>query len=127
MEMLSKQRVSAYGDRKDAVDCFNKGDFVFYSHRGVGIVGAGRIKDGRVKEESHPVFRVEKYLEVEFLVPVPHSFETLRSMSFGGVTDFLGHGFFWARIDKRPYLSKQESESLLEELRRVLDLEYPEA
>ncbi len=41
-------------------------------------------------------------------------------MSFSEVQSLLGKGFYWARIDKRPYLSREESERLVQELKRVL-------
>lgn len=120
-DMLIKQRVSAYGNRKDAVDCFKKGDMVFFSHKGVGVVGAARVKGDHVREEAHPDFGAERYLDVDLLTVVPRAFDRrIPAVSFNGVSELLGHGFYWARTDKRPYLSLDESDELLLSLKTIL-------
>jgi len=40
-------------------------------------------------------------------------------LPFFKVTEFLEHGFFWARILKTPYLTKEESKLLADELKKV--------
>ncbi len=119
-EMMSKSRVSAYGDRKEAVCCFSPGDFVFYSHVGHGIVGAAKIKGKSINKVNHDEYDDEWFWNVELLTPVPIDFTKIPALSFSEVTSLLGKGFYWARTDKRPYLMHDESELLLKELKRVI-------
>jgi len=119
-DMLAKRRVAAYGDRKEAVLCFRKGDFVFFSHSGRGIVGAAKVIGRSVQKVPHPEYAEEWYWDVDLLTPVPADFGRVPAMSFSAVSSLLGKGFFWARIDKYPYLSADESQHLTDELSRVL-------
>lgn len=119
-DMLTNGRVAAYGDRKEAVQCFRRDDYVFYSHVGRGIVGAARVRGRAIQKIANPEYEQEWYWDVEVLTPVPADFTSIRAMNFGEVTSLLGKAFFWARIDKYPYLSIEESERLVEELKRVL-------
>lgn len=106
-----KTKVSAYGKVKTCVRSFKKGDYVLYYHRGVGIVGVGKIKTGKVKEIKS---NDEMYLDVEMLTPVPEEESKLQFISTSELEELLGKSFFWARTDKRPFLSKDESEKLAE-------------
>jgi len=118
--MIEKRRVSAFGDRKDAVNSLSKGDVVFYSHVGVGLVAAARITGNRVKSDS-ATGTDELYWEVQFLSPVPTQFDPVpRSMSFARVKEVTGKNFFWARIQKVPYLTAEEAENLSTELSKCL-------
>jgi len=36
------------------------------------------------------------------------------------VSNLLGKGFYWARTDKRPYLSRSESEQLVDALQKAI-------
>ena len=119
-DMMIKGRVSAYGDRKEAVWCFAPGDLVFYSHVGYGIVGAAKVKGKKIQKVAHDEYEEEWFWDVELLTPVPKDFTKIPALSFGEVTILLGKGFYWARIDKRPYLNRNESERLLGELGRVI-------
>jgi hypothetical protein len=115
--MVEQRRVSAYGDRKDAVNSLSKGDIVFYSHRGFGLVAAAKIVGNGVKKgESGD----ELYWDVEFLTPIPTTFQAPPAMPFPMVKKVTGQNFFWARILKVPYLSAVEGERLLTELRTYL-------
>lgn len=119
-EMLTKQRISAYGDRKEAVSCFQDGDYAFYSHPRSGVVGAAKIRGQNFGRVIHPHYGEEWYWGVELLTPVPADFQRIPAMSFAEVTTLLGRNFFWARIDKRPYLSCEESERLCDVLVKAL-------
>jgi hypothetical protein len=122
-DMLAKRRVAAYGDRKEAVLCFQTHDYAFYSHPGCGIVGAAKIRGRNVQKVRHSEYEDEWYWDVEVLTPVPEDFARIPAMSFADVQTLLAKTFFWARIDKRPYLSREESEGLLDELRKALGAE----
>jgi hypothetical protein len=113
--MIENKRISSFGDRADAVYCFLKGDYVFYSHKYVGIVAAGRIKSKQVKENPQ---QDEKYHDVELLTKTPAYFKKPPTISFSETQEITGRSFFWARINKAPYLTKEESEKLLEEMKK---------
>lgn len=113
--MIEKKRISAWGDRKDAVRSLSKGDLVFYSHRWVGLVAAARVDGVKVKEDED-----ELYWDVNFLTPLPAEYASMRAMSFRDVTKVTGKSFFWARIQKVPYLTREEAEHLLSELTETL-------
>jgi hypothetical protein len=119
-DMLTKSRVAAYGDRKEAVSCVQKGDYVFYSHKGRGIVGAAKVGGRKIEKVTHPEYGEEWYWDVDLLTDIPRDFSMIPAMGFEELQSFLGKGFYWARIDKRPYLSREESERLVGELKRVL-------
>lgn len=111
-DMIEKKRIAAYGDRKDAVESVKRDDIVFYSHKGYGIVAAARVI-GAAKHGG----REEKYHDVEFLTPVPdHRSGIEKSMKPSEVKAVMGKNFYWRRIDKRPYLTSEEAETLLDEL-----------
>ena len=113
--MIEKRRISAYGDRKDAVRSLNKGDTVFYSHKGYGLVAAARVVGKNVKRDQD-----ELYWDVEFQTPVPTRFDDIKAMPFHQVKAVTGKSFYWARIQKVPYLSQGEADVLLRELVAVL-------
>lgn len=115
--MVEKKRVSAYGEDKDAVRNLSSADLVFYSHRGVGIVAAALVIGRQVKADGEN----ELYWDVEFLTPMPERFDTEpKAMSFEQVKKVTGKSFYWARTDKRPYLSSDEAQHLLQELKTEL-------
>jgi hypothetical protein len=118
--MIEKRRIAAYGDRADAVDSLAKNDIVFYSHKWVGLIAAAKIIGSKIKTDN-TVGEEERYWDVEFLTPPPTQFDSFpNAMSFQKVKEVTGKNFFWARIQKVPYLTKSEAEHLLEELRKCL-------
>lgn len=111
-DMIEKKRIAAYGDRKGAVESVKRDDIVFYSHKGYGIVAAGRVI-GATQHDG----REEMYHDVEFLTPVPDRRSGIeKSMKPSEVKAVMGKNFYWARIDKRPYLTSEEAEILLSKL-----------
>ena len=112
-DMFINDKISAYGKAARFVKCFNKGDYVFYYHVGYGIVGAGVITDSVIREISE---NDELYHSVKFITPKVSKTEDIRYLSPSEIVEILGHGFFFARTDKTPYLSIQESEKLIVEL-----------
>jgi hypothetical protein len=113
--MIEKRRVSAFGNSKDAVRCFRPRDYVFYSHRWVGIVAAAQVL-GPIKSEGAD----ELYFDVKFLTPVPDRYDdaSMKKLTFQRVKEVTGKSFYWARTNKVPYLSRVEAEGLLEALQR---------
>ena len=115
-EMMEKSRVAAYGNIQDVVASLNPRDIVFFSHKWVGLIAAGRVR-GPIKEDGPD----EKYREVEFLTPTPtRDPGIVKFMPFKDVTQVTGKTFWWARTIKVPYLNRTEAEHLLAELQRVL-------
>ena len=108
-DMLAQSKISAYGDKMKLVESFNKGDYVFYYHKGWGIVAAGTIKSSK----SKPNGSYELYREVKLLTTAASKEEELRYISAGELKKILGKGFYFANTTKRPYLTKEESEKLL--------------
>ena len=123
MDMLLGNKVSAYDDASNLVDSFNIGDFVFFSVRGAGVVAVGRIVSDTEKI-CYPEF-LEKYRVVDFIVPsaekMPHGEDDLKALSWKRITSILGHGFYYARTDKRPYLLGEECEVLIKELHTLYE------
>ena len=115
-EMMENSRVAAYGDIKEDVKYLNPRDIVFFCHRGVGLIAAGEVV-GPVKAEGTE----EAYREVRFLTRVPRREAGLqRFMPAAEVSRVTGKSFFWARMMKVPYLNREESQRLLDELTKVL-------
>ncbi len=112
-EMMEKCRVAAYGNIKECVVYLNPKDIVFFYHRGVGIVAAGEVLNGRVKYDGQN----EAYRDVKFLTQRPRREDGIsRSMPASEVERILGHRFFWAKTLKVPRLSPDESQQLLKVL-----------
>lgn len=114
-DMLKKKRASAYGDVAYVADYIKKRDFVFLSHRNYGIVAAGEATSSTKGEYDE-----ERYVEIKWLTKIPSKDEGIKKyLPFSDVTKLLGHGFFWARTLKTPYLSAEESTLLFNELKRI--------
>lgn len=114
--MMEKKLIAAYGNRKDAVDNLGRRDVVFYYHTGHGVVAAAQVLGPTRQDGSE-----EKYRDVEFLTPIPNRRDGIQKcMPSWQVSPITGNNYFWARIDKRPYLTTEEAETLLDELRNVL-------
>ncbi len=116
-EMLENKRVSAYGDARRFADYVERGDYVFYYHKGRGIIAAA-VVEGPTKKPD----QTEWYHDVRPLTAFPAHHTGIReSLSPAEISALLGHGFYWARTTKAPYLSRDESELLLSALRTRLD------
>ncbi len=115
--MFNNKRVAAFGDTKRFVDYLTKEDTVFFSHKGTGIIAAAKVLSDRKVDSSEDAY----YRDVAFLTPVPQNGSDFKALSFAAVSKLLGKSFYWARTVKVPYLSKEESESLLNALRQELE------
>ncbi|MYH13556.1 MAG: hypothetical protein F4149_00075 [Gammaproteobacteria bacterium] len=114
--MVENQRVAAFGDAKHFVKRINVGDTVFFSHRWTGIVAAATVRSQVRPDGSDTLYR-----DVDFVTPVPQrGTDDPPAMPFGRVREITGRSFYWARTIKVPYLSKDESNRLVEELQRHL-------
>ena len=115
--MIENSRVAAFGDAQRFVEYVHPGDIVFFSHKGVGLIAAARVKKGRLQTPDDDT----QYRDVEFLTPIPKRGQQLRGMPFSVVSEVTGKSFYWARTIKVPYLSKIEASNLAEELKKYLE------
>lgn len=115
--MMENERIAAFGDAKRFVEYVHPSDIVFFSHKWTGLVAAARIKKGSVKAPDDETL----YRDVEFITPIPKRGQTIKAMPFGRVSEITGKSFFWARTIKVPYLSREEAENLVEELKVYLE------
>lgn len=118
--MIHNLRVAAFGDSRKFAGSVKPGDIVFLSHRGQGIIAAGRVKKGKVKEDKR-----EKalYRDIEFLTPQPTKGpdgHPERAMPFAQVSQIVNRNFYWAATLKTPFLSQYEAALLLEALKGFL-------
>lgn len=121
--MIEETRVAAWGDAKRFIDRLEKGDIVFFYHKGRGVVAASQVtsrrKETRREERDG---EQEWYRDVEFLTPVPTRDEGIdRYISPGEVVDILDQGFYWASTIKVPYLDWDECQTLLDRLQGELN------
>jgi hypothetical protein len=116
--MCDNNRVAAFGGIKGVVHSFNKNDYVFLYHKGHGIIAAGRVKNGDVKED---VEADALYCDLDWLTPKPAKGKPFKAMSAPEIRDATDCNFFWAKTMKPPFLNKDESEKLLESLKPILN------
>ena len=114
-EMFRHRKISAYGSASRIVKCFNKGDYAFYYHKGYGIIGAGIIKDSRYKELSE---NDEMFRSVELITPQIKTEKEIKYITPSELSELLGKGFFYASTVKKPYLTIDESKTIVEELKK---------
>ena len=115
-EMILGKKIAAYGDVKHYAEFLNKGDIVFYSHTGYGLVAAAKV----ISQKALANGKDELYQKVEFLTPAPTDFTAPKAMRFAEVKELLDKGFYWARTIKHPYLTAAESQTLLRRLQEHL-------
>lgn len=114
--MIEEARVAAWGDAKRFIDHLERGDMVFFHHKGKGVIAAGEVTSER-KETEREGHGTEWYRDVEFQTPVPTRDQGIkRYLKPSEVSDITGKGFYWARAVKVPYLDRDEAIELLGEL-----------
>lgn len=114
-DMFKNKKISAYNSASKFIKSFNKGDYVFYYHKGWGIIGAGIIKSSQPKEISSNKGR-ELYHTVELLTPVIANENEIKYILPSEICELLGKNFYWASTTKKPYLTEKESKKLVDEL-----------
>lgn len=120
-DMLKKKRASAYGGQAYFANYLKKGDTVFLSHKHHGIIAAGEVLTNAKREYNNDIDDEEGFVNVKWLTETPIKETGIRNyLPFYKVTELLDHGFFWARTLKTPYLSKEESKLLVDELKKVI-------
>ncbi len=118
-DMFANSKISAYGKASRYINSFNKGDYVLYYHKGRGVIGAGIIKDFKVVENSS---KEELYRAVDLLTPVLKYEKDIRSISASELCELLGKNFYFASTIKSPYLSVEEAEIVVEELKKKYNM-----
>ena len=118
-DMFANSKVSAYGSIKGCINSFNKGDYVFYYHKGWGVVGAGTIKSAKPIEIEA---KEELYLNVDLITPKVQCEDQLRYISPSELRELLNKNFYFAKTTKVPYLSKEESEKVVKLLKEKYGL-----
>ena len=116
-DMMENNRVAAFGDAKRFVRYIDPGDIVFFSHVGIGIVAAARVRKGPIQAPDPDTL----YRDVEFITPIPERGNGIRALPFRNVSEITGKSFFWARTIKVPYLSMTEAEHLAKEVVQYLE------
>ena len=114
-DMFKDKKISAYNSASKFIKSFNKGDYVFYYHKGWGVIGAGIIKSSQPKEILSNE-EIELYHTVELLTPVITNENEIKYISASEICELLGKNFYWASTTKRPYLTEKESKILVDEL-----------
>lgn len=115
-DMFDKSKVSAYGEAVDEVRRFQQGDYVFYYHKGVGVIGAGIIDSPKVFEDPT---KEERYRSVKLLTPKLQQDSEIKSLSASDLRKILNdRGFYYAATVKVPYLSADDSLLLVNVLRK---------
>ena len=114
-DMFEKSKISAYGGAKKYVHSFQKGDYVLYYHKGFGVIGAGIIKTSAVSENP---LKEELYHTVELLTPQIKQESEIRCISAAELCSLLGKNFYFASTMKSPFLSVEEAELVIGELKK---------
>ncbi|MFZ1074138.1 MAG: hypothetical protein WAO21_11995 [Verrucomicrobiia bacterium] len=111
--MCENSRVAAFGSQMGIVHYISKNDIVFLYHKNQGIIAAGKVVTKKVTEnEDEEVF----YHGLEWLTARPVRGMPFKSMPAWQIKEVLDRNFFWARTIKTPYLSSEESATLLKAL-----------
>jgi predicted RNA-binding protein with PUA-like domain len=110
-DMMKNHKVSAYGGVKNCINTFNKGDYVLYYHKGWGVIGAAKIKSSKAKENKE---NDELYFDVDLLTPKVQCESELKYVSAKELKELLNKDFYFASTIKRPYLSIDEAEKIIE-------------
>ena len=112
IDMLTSNKVSAFGGASRFIDRFNRGDYVFYYLKGKGVIAAGQV----VSDQEPAEGGYEKYKTVRMIVPesIPLEESGFRAISPKELKEINeGNGFFYASTVKAPYLSKEKSEKVI--------------
>ncbi|HNX13814.1 MAG TPA: hypothetical protein PKH29_03060 [Oscillospiraceae bacterium] len=112
-DMINNNRVSAYGSPKRYIKSFKKDDYVLYYSKGKGIIAAGRITSTEVKECESGLFH-----DVDIQIKPKYKEGTREPVAISAkeIKEVLSKGFFFASTMKTPFLSRADSERLINAL-----------
>ena len=116
IDMLTNNKIGAYGKASRFIDRFQYGDYVFYYVTGMGIVAAGQI----VSEKALSVNEDERYKMVRLIVPehIPENELDLCAISAKELKILLNKSFYFASTVKAPYLKQEECNILVATLQK---------
>ncbi len=113
--MVRMRRISANGDRREALLGIGQGDVVFYSFATLGLVAAARVTGERAQDDGE-----ERFWAVEFLTKVPTRFDMIPIMNFERVAKATGKLFPPLWKEDIAIFDGIEAEALLNALRTGL-------
>lgn len=106
--MLANNRIAAFGKVKDCLKPLVISDTVFLYRTKVGIISAAKVTSLMKADGDNTC-----YCDVDFLITPDQA----APISASNVKQLLGHGFFWAKTLKAPFLTPSETKILLTALR----------
>lgn len=114
-DMITKNKIAAYGDASRYINSFHKGDYALFYSKGRGIVAVGRVKSDEVISVGN-----EKYHDVDMILPqnFKGNVEELPALSPAEIKIILKRNFYWASTIKTPFLSQKQVEILITELEK---------
>ncbi len=115
--MCENNRVAAFGDIRSIVNYLGKNDIVFLYHKNQGIIAAGKVITNKVIADDGAE---AIYHSLEWLSAKPMRGMPIKFMPAWQIKEVLNRNFFWARTIKTPYLSTEESMTLLKALIEVV-------
>ena len=117
-EMLQNNQICAFGGARRYVESFQKNDYVLYYSKGQGIMAAGKILSETASDFEG---RDGKYHQVEMLVPSAEKIQNkdYQYLSPKKIKEVLNRNFYFASTIKSPYLTQEQSELLIRELRAL--------
>ncbi|MCR5662277.1 MAG: hypothetical protein K6G50_09150 [bacterium] len=115
LEMLSQNKIAAYGNAKRFIDSFGKGDYALFYSKGKGIIAVGEITSDKATDEDDERFHTVKMI-------VPKEFDgdinKLQALSRSEIKNLLKRDFYWASTIKTPFLNKAQTEILIQSLEK---------
>lgn len=114
-EMISGNKIAAYGDARRYIDSFRKNDYALFYSRGRGIIAIGRIISELPSEIGD-----EKNHSVKMIVPEKFDgdVKALPALSPYEIKTILKRNFYWASTIKTPFLTGTQVEILVRELQK---------
>ena len=114
-EMLTDNKIAAYGDASRYIDSFQKGDYALFYSKGRGIIAVGKIVSDNPIEIGD-----EKHHKVEMMVPESFNGDAnaLPSLTPNEIKAILDRNFYWASTIKTPFLTGSQVETLIRELKK---------
>ena len=115
-EMLTQNRVCAYGSSDKYIKSFKKGDYVLFYSKGRGIIAIGEVTS-----EKHESVETEEglYHEVKMIVPQSIDLDHIHDtyISAREIKDLLNRGFYFASTIKTPFLNEKQVAILIDKLK----------
>lgn len=114
-EMISENKIAAYGDAKRYIDSFHKDDYALFYSKGRGIIAIGQI----ITEDPSEIGD-EKNHSVRMIVPEKFNgdIKALPALSPYEIKTILKRNFYWASTIKTPFLTGMQVETLIRELQK---------